>query len=692
MSHGKDFLLEIQTEELPPHILTTLGVALKQEMEKHLQKALLTFGEGQFYVTPRRLALFIKAVAVQQAGQTMERKGPALSTAFDKAGQPTLACLGFARSCGVDPQALTTIKNKEGEWLAYVEQQPGKPTVALLPAMVQQALAALPIPKRMRWGENAESFIRPLHSALLLFGKDIVETQVLGKPTDRLTAGHRFHHPHKIKITLPRAYAGLLEKKGYVIADFDKRKALIREKTERVVKNKLGTKAKIIFQEVLLNEVCGLVEWPVAICGSFDSYFLNLPREVLISSLQDHQRYFPIEDGQGKLLPHFVTVINIESRNLPRVVAGNERVLRARLSDAAFFYEIDKKQPLEQRVEALKGIVFQAKLGTLYDKTQRLIQLANHLVAYLKEKETLATRAALLAKADLTTGMVGEFPELQGIMGYYYALHDNESPLVAQALVDHYKPRFAGDALPEKPLGCLLALADRIDTLVGIFGIHQNPTGDKDPYGLRRAALGILRIVLEKQIDLDLRPVLAYAAQSYGNLENKETVSQTLRFILDRLKGMYQEKEADAFAAVTAIEVTNPYDIHLRVAGIQAFKELAQAESLVMANKRVSKILAQYTDEITAQAIDPQLFQETAEKDLFQALQEQAQYKSQKSRAGYIQLMLQLAKLREPIDQFFDQVMVMVEDKALRENRLLLLIQLRSLFLQVADFALLVQK
>ncbi len=691
MSKREDLLLEIQTEELPPRVLTTLGAALKQEMEKSLQKAQLSFGEGQFYVTPRRLALLIKDISVAQATQKLERKGPALQAAFDQAGKPTPACLGFARSLGVDPKALTRLKNQEGEWVAYTSQQPGKPTLALLPAMVEQALASLPIPKRMRWGDNSYSFIRPVHSVILLFGKKIVETELFGKHSNRMTAGHRFHHPALIKITLPRSYAETLEKKGKVIADFDKRKTFIKEKTQTLVKRSLKAGASILFQEDLLNEVTGLVEWPVAICGGFDPHFLNLPPEVLISTLQDHQRYFPIADREGKLLPNFVAVINIDSRDLSRVVKGNERVLAARLSDAAFFYEQDKKQTVEQAVEGLKGIVFQAKLGTLYDKTERMIKLANYLAPLFKENPSLASRAAFLAKADLTTGMVGEFPELQGVMGFYYAIYGGEDETVAQAIREHYQPRFAMDSLPKTKLGSLLALADRVDSLIGIFGINQSPSGDKDPYGLRRAALGLVRILIENQLDLDLQSFLTYAAECYGQLENKETVSQVLRFILDRMKGLYQEKEADAFAAVMAVRATSPYDIHLRIAGIQAFKNLAQAESLIVANKRVSKILAQYTEAIQAKTIDPHLFQDQAEKELFQALQKQSAYQGEKSLNAYTQGLLQLAELREPIDKFFDQVMVMVEDKKLRENRLLLLLQLRALFLQIADLACLVQ-
>jgi len=691
MSRHEDFLLEIQTEELPPKVLTSLGTALKQEMEKHLQKANLSHGASQYYATPRRLALFIEKVAAEQAAQMVERKGPALNAAYDKEGKPTPACLGFARSCGVSPEQLTILKNQGGEWVGYVEKMPGKPTIALLPAMAQQALAALPIPKRMRWGSNTESFIRPVHSAILLFGKNVVETNLIGQHADRLTSGHRFHHPASLKISQPKNYASTLEKKGWVIANFAKRRTLIHQQAQALVREKLGEQAKIIFQDDLLDEVTGLVEWPVAICGHFDKHFLNLPKEVLISSMQDHQRYFPIEDAQGKLLAHFVAAINIESKDLSRVVLGNERVLKARLSDAAFFYETDRKQSLENRGAALKGIIFQAKLGTLDDKTQRLIRLAQYLAKELKENEALAIRAAQLAKADLTTGMVGEFPELQGVMGFYYALHDKENPAVAQAIVDHYRPRFSGDVLPQEKLGCLIALADRIDTLVGVFGINQNPTGDKDPFGLRRAALGVLRILIEKQLDLDLLVLLNHAVSYYGNLENKETAVQVLRFVLDRLKGLYQEQgvEPQVFAAVMAMNVSSPYDIYQRMLAVQAFKKLPEAEALTLANKRVSNILAQSGEKFSHHQIDSSLFENEAEKELAQALEATEATIKTYTSAQYTLVMIELSKLRTPIDHFFDQVMVMTEDRKVRENRLILLNHLRALFLRVADIALL---
>lgn len=695
MSRPEDFLLEIHTEELPPKSLSHLAKALQQEMEKQLEKANLKFKAAQTYVSPRRLALYMQDVATEQAAQTIERKGPALNAAYDKEGKPTQACQGFARSCGIEPKDLMTIKNAGGEWVGYREEVPGKSTRSLLPAMIQQSLAALPIPKRMRWGERTESFIRPVHSVLALFGKEVLEATILGQVAGQMTYGHRFHYPKALKISSPKSYAATLEKKAYVIADFEKRKALVRSQTEQVVQDILGPDAKIIMDEGLLNEVTGIVEWPVAICGRFDAEFLSVPAPVLISAMQDHQRYFPIVDKNQQLLPYFAAVMNIASKDPARVVAGNERVLRARLSDAKFFFEKDKTQSLESRVQALKGIVFQAKLGTLYDKAERISKLSKLLAKELQLDERTAERAALLAKADLTSEMVGEFPELQGEIGYYYALHDKETQEIAQAITDHYKPRFSGDSLPQPGIGCMVALADRIDTLIGIFGIGQIPTGDKDPFGLRRAAIGVLRLIIENRLDLDMLPLLTEAAKLYGNLENKEVVSQVLRFMQDRLKAWYQEQDIspDVFAAVAALNSSRFADMHRRILAVQHFKGLPGAESLSMANKRVSNILSQYTETISAKTVNPDLFEDESEKDLARALNDQAERNAPLYQAAnYVEVLNNLATLRAPIDQFFDKVMVMAEDKAIRENRLLMLGQLRTLFLQVADIALLVAR
>lgn len=690
MLNREDFLLEIHTEELPPKALVSLATALLQEMEKQLQKANLAFNATEFYATPRRLAILINELEIGQAAQTIERKGPALSAAFDAKGNPTPACLGFARSCGVDPQALTTIKSQNGEWVGYKETVSGRATAELLPAMIQASLSALPIPKHMRWGSNNDTFIRPVHAVVALLGNKIINTTILGREANRFTYGHRFHHPQAININQPKDYRAALAEHAYVIADFQIRKNMIHEQAEQVVKQNLRQDARVLFDEKLLDEVTGIVEWPVAVMGSFDPLFLNIPAPALISAMQDHQRYFPIVDQQGKLLPHFVAISNIASHDMSRVVAGNERVLRARLSDANFFFYTDRKKKLADRVEALKGIIFQHKLGTLYDKILRLIKILEFMHA-----DASTIRAALLCKADLITEMVGEFPELQGTMGYYYAKHDGETESVAQAIVDHYKPRFSGDVLPEHKPDCLLALADRIDTLVGIFGINQVPTGDKDPFGLRRAAIGVLRILIEKDMYIDLFPLFNHVVSCYSNLENKEVVPQLLRFMQDRLKSLVQDQgiTPDVFAAVAALNITCPYDMYQRIKAVQSFKELCDAETLAMANKRVSNILSQYGQAIQAKAIDVSLLVDEAEKALVFSMKEQSKNIAPfYQNANYVEVLSRLALLRAPIDKFFDKVLVMTEDIKLRENRLLILSQLRSLFLQVADIALLAVK
>ena len=691
MKAPQDFLVEIHTEELPPKALQTLASVFLEQIKERLQKAEISFTSAQAFATPRRLAVLVNQLASEQPSQTIERKGPALAAAFDPQGNPTPACIGFARSCGVEPSALTTIKSKSGDFVGYKQSLPGKPITALLPSMVEQALLALPIPKRMRWGEKNVEFIRPIHSIIMLYGQEVIDATILGYHANRLTRGHRFHTNDWISIPQASAYADLLEKKAFVIADFTRRRTKIREQVEDVIK-KLPA-AHILWDEKLLDEVTGIVEWPVAFCGNFDKAFLELPKEVLISAMQDHQRYFPIANAEDKLLPCFVAVSNIASKDLAHVIHGNERVLRARLSDANFFYTTDKKISLEQRLSRLKDIVYHAKLGSLYDKAERLNQLARAIVSQLHGDVHHAARAASLAKTDLTTEMVGEFPELQGIMGSYYAQHDNEAAEVAQALREQYLPRFAGDILPNSLLGCALALADRIDTLVGSFGINQLPTGDKDPFGLRRAAIGLLRILIEKNLSLDVKFLFDTAATAYGNrLENLETVPQLLQFIQERLKAWYHEQgvAADVFAAVAALKLTQPLDIHQRIQAVQRFKTLAEAQALSAANKRVSNILSKYENSLSAKTIDPHLFEHPAERELAQQLEEKNKLIAPLFKAAkYVDVLTQLAALHKPIDDFFDHVLVMAEDKAQRENRLLLLMKLRALFLQVADIALL---
>jgi len=693
MKKYEDFLVEIHTEELPPKALLKLGESFCQQIKERLQKSELKFEDIKFFATPRRLAVLVKDLAAAQPDQMVERRGPALSAAFDAQGNPTPACAGFARSCGVSPSDLKTIKNNQGEWVGVSQHVPGKLVEEIMPALVEQAATALPIPKRMRWGDNDAQFTRPIHSVMMLYGDKVIEGTILGYASGRMTRGHRFHASDWYTIMHAAEYESLLRDEAHVIADFEYRRSEILSTARAKVELAFRFNASVLIDHALLDEVTGLVEWPVALVGNFDKAFLNLPPEVLISSMQDHQRYFPVIDAEQKLLPHFVTISNIESKDPERVIHGNERVLRARLSDAAFFYLTDKKESLESRIERLKGIVFQAKLGTLYDKSERISKLAAFIANKIQANADHAARAGWLAKTDLTTNMVGEFPELQGVMGCYYAQHDQLPEDIAVAMKEQYMPRFSGDDLPDNPVGQSLALADRIDTLTGTFGINQIPTGDKDPYGLRRAAVGIIRILIEKNIALDLNEVLKVAFANYTvKLENQEVVPQVLNFIQERLRSWYQDQgvTADVFASVAALNIWNPVDIHERIKAVQAFKKLAEAETLSIANKRVSNILAKYVDTIDASAIDAAFFENDAEQELARQLDTKSKVVAHLSESGnYDEVLLQLAELRKPVDDFFDQVMVMTEDKHRRENRILLLSKLRALFLQVADIALL---
>jgi glycyl-tRNA synthetase beta chain len=693
MSKTADFLVEIHTEELPPKALRKLAENFYEEIKRRLIEAQLTFEAAQFFATPRRLAVKVNKLVAKQADKSMERKGPAYQLAYDNKGNPTAACAGFARSYGVAPDQLTTLETKQGKWVVYQQYVVGKSAEELLPEIVKQALSALPILKRMRWGENSAEFVRPVHSVILLYGKNIIPAEILGCQAGNITYGHRFYCTKPLKITTPEKYADILKREGYVIADFAQRKNKIREEAIAIIQPKSGGAAKTKISEDLLDEVTGLVEWPVAMVGTFDPSFLKVPQEVLISSMQDHQRYFPVVDAQNKLLPYFVAISNIESREVAQVIEGNERVLRARLSDAAFFYETDKKVRLDDRLQKLKKMVFQAKLGTLYEKAERLSQLADFLASHFNLNSIQAKRAGLLCKADLTTELVSEFPELQGIAGYYYALQEGEDPAIAMAIQEHYQPRFSGDELPKSMLGCCVALADRVDTLSGIFSIGLLPTGDKDPFGLRRSALGILRIVIERELNLDLQTLIEQALMRYA-VPSAEcpTLRHIWNFMLERLKYWYQDQgvSADVFAAVTALDLTQPYDIHRRIQAVRNFKNLPEAEALSIANKRVSNILTQYGKEIQSRDIDARLFEYEVERELAESIKQHAEEVAVLAQAGnYQQVLALLAKLREPVDGFFDHVMVMAEDPAKRENRLLMLKKLRELFLQVADIALL---
>jgi glycyl-tRNA synthetase beta chain len=692
MKEYDDFLVEIRTEELPPKLLWALMTGWYQQIKERLEKAALAFSHIRAFATPRRLAILVQDLVAQQPSQTIERKGPARSVAFDAKGQPSPACIGFARSCGVSPDELLTIKQPAGEWVGYRQVVRGQPVTALLPALVEQAVLALPMHKRMRWGEGKIEFVRPVHAVVMLYGSDVVEATLLGCRADRVTRGHRFHSPHDLVISHASQYESLLADTGYVIADFVKRRERILQQISDQETSMASAQVLVSSDGSLLDEVTGLVEWPVVLCGRFDAKFLALPREVLVAAMQGHQRYFPVMDSQNQLLPYFITVSNIDSREPSRVVGGNERVLRARLADAAFFYAADKKERLEQRVERLKNIIFQAKLGTLYEKAQRIKQIAVKLADEIGVPAEQAERAGWLAKADLTTQMVSEFPELQGVMGGYYAEYDGEFEAVVQGLREQYMPRFAGDVLPTSSMGQILAMAERLDTLVGIFGIHHAPTSDKDPYGLRRAALGVLRIMIEKELDLDLKPLLAFVVECYGTkLNNVEIVMPLLVFMQERLRAWYQDQAVapDVFAAVAALGLTHPLDIHKRIQAVRAFKQLAAADALNVAHKRVNNILKQ-AKEAVAVTIDPSFFEHPIEQVLWQRLESQyAQVTQLCATRHYEAALLQLTELRQPIDTFFADVMVMTDDLSRRRNRLCLLGRLRALFLLVADIALL---
>ncbi len=718
-----DFLFEIGTEELPPKSINKLAASLANSVEQSLTKNSLTFTELKTFATPRRLALLITDLANKQPDQKIERRGPSVAAAFDKDGNPTKATLGFAASCKTTADKLTTIKTDKGEWLTYTLKQTGKTAIQLLPEIISNAIKKLPLPKAMRWGNNDETFVRPVHWLVMLYGNKVIPYELFGIKADNKTHGHRFHHPEAITISEPKKYAEQLNKVGMVIADFDKRqKEIIKQiqksthrhpashpchpvldtgsRSTRSVQSSKHTvdsavKPQNDAAQELLNEVTNIVEWPVVLTGTFPESFLKLPPEVITSTLQKHQKCFTLYDDKGKLLPNFITVSNIKSKKPKQVVAGNERVINARLSDAEFFFNTDQKQPLAAHCEQLKHVVFQSKLGTIYDKTLRLEKLATYIANKINADKTLSRRAALLSKADLMTQMVGEFPELQGTIGFYYAKKDKEPLEVAKALQEQYLPRFAGDKLPTTLTGCALAIADKIDTIVGIFGINQIPTGEKDPYGLRRAALGILRIIIEKQLDLDLQDLITEAARNYTiKFSNNNLSSQAVEFILERLRAWYLEEgtSPQVFAAVLAKFPTRPLDFKQRIKAVNAFIKLPEAEALAAANKRVSNILRKANTDNLKHKISEKLLLEPAEQDLAKQLLQKAQKTEELYKEGkYTQTLQNLASLKKPIDNFFDNVMVNCEDEALRNNRLALLTKLRDIFILVADISLLQQ-
>ncbi|GLH33678.1 MULTISPECIES: glycine--tRNA ligase subunit beta [Pseudomonas] len=680
---AQDFLVELGTEELPPKALATLGDAFLAGIEKGLQAAGLNYTGKQVYAAPRRLAVLIRQLDVQQPDRSINIDGPPLQAAF-KDGEPTQAALGFAKKCGVELSEI----DQSGAKLRFSQHIPGKATASLLPTIVEDSLNDLPIPKRMRWAASREEFVRPTQWLVMLLGDQVVDCTILSQQAGRESRGHRFHHPQNVVITTPANYVEDL-RKAYVLADFAERRELIAKRTTELAMQQEGT---AIVPPALLDEVTALVEWPVPLVCSFEERFLEVPQEALITTMQDNQKYFCLLDSEGKLLPRFITVANVESRDPKQIVSGNEKVVRPRLTDAEFFFKQDKKQPLETFNERLKNVVFQAQLGTVYDKAERVSRLAAYIAPLIGGDAQRAGRAGLLSKCDLATEMVGEFPEMQGVAGYYYALNDGEPQDVALALNEQYMPRGAGAELPQTLTGAAVAIADKLDTLVGIFGIGMLPTGSKDPYALRRAALGVLRILIEKQLDLDLTPAVEFAVKQFGaKVKAAGLAEQVLEFIFDRLRARYEDEGIDVatYLSVRALKPGSALDFDQRVQAVQAFRKLPEAEALAAVNKRVSNLLGKAEGAI-AEQVEPKYFDNANEFSLYSAIQQADQAVQPMAAARqYSESLARLAALRDPVDAFFEAVMVNAEDAKVRANRYALLSRLRGLFLGVADISLL---
>ncbi|HAB03495.1 MAG TPA: glycine--tRNA ligase subunit beta [Pseudomonas sp.] len=681
---AQDFLVELGTEELPPKALASLGDAFLAGIEKGLQAAGLNYTGKQVYAAPRRLAVLLRGLDVQQPDRSINIDGPPLQAAFNAAGEPTQAALGFAKKCGVDLSEI----DQSGAKLRFSQHIPGKATASLLPTIVEDSLNDLPIPKRMRWAASREEFVRPAQWLVMLLGDQVIDCTILSQKAGRESRGHRFHHPHNVLITTPANYVEDL-RKAYVLADFAERRELIGKRTAELAMQQEGT---AIVPPALLDEVTALVEWPVPLVCSFEERFLEVPQEALITTMQDNQKYFCLLDSEGKLLPRFITVANVESRDPQQIVQGNEKVVRPRLTDAEFFFKQDKKQPLASFNERLKNVVFQAQLGSVYDKAERVSKLAAFIAPLIGGDAQRAGRAGLLSKCDLATEMVGEFPEMQGVAGYYYALNDGEPEDVALALNEQYMPRGAGAELPQTLTGAAVAIADKLDTLVGIFGIGMLPTGSKDPYALRRAALGVLRILIEKQLDLDLATAVDFAVKQFGaKIKAAGLAEQVLEFIFDRLRARYEDEGIDVatYLSVRALKPASALDFDQRVQAVQAFRKLPEAEALAAVNKRVSNLLSKAEGAI-AEQVEPKYFDNANEFSLYSAIQQADQAVQPMAAARqYSESLARLAALRDPVDAFFEAVMVNAEDAKVRANRYALLSRLRGLFLGVADISLL---
>ncbi|WP_105664775.1 glycine--tRNA ligase subunit beta [Cronobacter dublinensis] len=685
----KTFLVEIGTEELPPKALRSLAESFAANFTAELDAAGLTHGVVSWFAAPRRLALKVANLSASQPDREVEKRGPAVSAAFDAEGNPSKAAEGWARGCGITVGEAERLVTDKGEWLMYRAHVKGESAQALLPNMVSVALSKLPIPKLMRWGASEVQFVRPVHTVTLLLDDEVLPATILGIQSDRVIRGHRFMGEPEFTIDHADQYPQILLERGKVIADYNARKAKIQQDAEAAAA-KIGGNADL--SDSLLEEVTSLVEWPVVLTAKFEEKFLAVPAEALVYTMKGDQKYFPVYGTDGKLLPNFIFVANIESRDPHQIISGNEKVVRPRLADAEFFFNTDRKKRLEDNLPRLETVLFQQQLGTLRDKTDRIQALSGWIASQIGADVNHATRAGLLSKCDLMTNMVFEFTDTQGVMGMHYARHDGEAEDVAVALNEQYMPRFAGDALPSSLVACAVAIADKMDTLAGIFGIGQHPKGDKDPFALRRAALGALRIIVEKNLPLDLQTLTEEAVRLYGNkLTNAKVVDDVVDFMLGRFRAWYQDEgySVDTIQAVLANRPTRPADFDARMKAVSHFRTLDEALALAAANKRVSNILAKanepLNEEVHASVLkeDPEIrlaLQVAVMRDKLQPLFAEGRYQ---------EALVELAQLRQPVDEFFDKVMVNADDAQVRINRLTLLSKLRELFLQVADISLL---
>ncbi|MDX8001055.1 glycine--tRNA ligase subunit beta [Xenorhabdus sp. Reich] len=683
------FLVEIGTEELPPKALRSLAESFAANFEAELNNANLGHGEVSWFAAPRRLALKVANLAAAQADREVEKRGPAIAQAFDAEGKPTKAAEGWARGCGITVDQAERMVTDKGEWLLHRAQVKGREAKELLASMVSTSLSKLPIPKLMRWGDKETQFVRPVHTVTLLLGSEVVEGEILGIKSDRIIRGHRFMGEAEFTIENAEQYPAILQERGRVIADYAARKAIIKRDAEQAATQLGGV---VDLSDSLLEEVTSLVELPVVLTAKFEEKFLDVPTEALVYTMKGDQKYFPVYDKSGKLMANFIFVTNIESSDPQQIISGNEKVVRPRLADAEFFFKTDRKQRLEDNLPRLETVLFQKQLGTLRDKTDRIQALAGWIAEKIGADVDHATRAGLLSKCDLMTNMVFEFTDTQGVMGMHYARHDGEAEDVALALNEQYQPRFSGDELPSTGVSCAVAIADKMDTLAGIFGIGQHPKGDKDPFALRRAALGVLRIIVEKKLPLDLQTLAEEAVRLYGDkLTNEKVVSDVVDFMLGRFRTWYQEQgySVDTIQAVLARRPTQPADFDARMKAVTHFRTLDEAVSLAAANKRVSNILAK-SEETLNDSVQASVLKAAEEIQLATHL---VVLKEKLiplfAESNYQDALVELASLREVVDAFFDNVMVMDEDSQVRINRLTLLSELRDLFLRVADISLL---